>query len=88
MKTARSAKCPGRTRPTWPPAPRRAIPGHGAAGAGPIPDLVDALLEPSRSAVNGRIEPRDLGGCTQAGHTATIRMTLVDNVRRRGAQVP
>ncbi len=31
---------------------------------------------------------RDLGGCTQAGRTVTIRKALVVSVRKRGASVP
>lgn len=89
MKTARPAKwCPGHTRPAWPPASRRTLLGHGAARAGPAPDLGVALAAWSRTASDGRGGTRDLGGCTEAGHTVKIRMTLVDSVRRRGAPVP
>lgn len=88
MKTARSARCSGARLSGLAPGPRRTIPGHGTARAR-SPQVSALLFQGGRHAARPTAEAtRDLGGCTQAGHTVTIRMTLVDSVRKRGASVP
>jgi len=85
MKTARPARCWGRPAGLA-PGPRRTIPGHGAARAHPR-----SRRCLTKAAMRCGLLPRphrDLGSCTQVGHTVTIRMTLVVSVRKRGAPVP
>src|SRR5215831_8697843 len=80
-KTARPARCRRSARPVWLPAPRRTVPGHGAARSGPI--QISALFFHGGYAARPK-RSRAVGGCTQAGRTVTIRMALVVSAWKRG----